>query len=41
VYIWNDMFDPNQNAHANYYLVPTTIANSWAGVPCGVNVMNW
>jgi len=41
IYIWSDMFDPNHNAVTNYYLVPTTIANSWLGVPCGTTIMNW
>ena len=41
LYIWNDMFDPYHNAHADYYHVEGDLAGSWAGVPAEVAIMNW
>jgi hypothetical protein len=41
VYVWSDMFDPNHNAHTNYYLVNNTLENSWSGLNPQVTVMNW
>jgi hypothetical protein len=41
LYIWNDMFDPYHNAHANYFYVEGDLAGSWFGVPASVTVMNW
>jgi hypothetical protein len=41
LYIWNDMFDPYHNAHANYFYVEGDLAGSWSGVPANVTVMNW
>src|SRR4051812_26240728 len=32
IYAWNDMFDPNHNAHDNYYLVEGDISGSWSGL---------
>ncbi len=32
IYVWSDMFDPNHNAHANYYLVRGNLTNSWQGL---------
>ncbi|MBV9035376.1 MAG: hypothetical protein JO182_12885 [Acidobacteriaceae bacterium] len=40
-YTWNDMFDPYQNAHANYFYVEGDLAGSWTGVPANVTIMNW
>ena len=33
VYVWSDMFDPNHNAHGNYYLVEGDYTGSWKYVP--------
>jgi hypothetical protein len=41
LYVWSDMFDPNHNAHADYYLVRGDLAGSWAGVDAGVVIANW
>ncbi|MBV9308379.1 MAG: hypothetical protein JOZ45_19695 [Acidobacteriaceae bacterium] len=40
-YTWNDMFDPYQNAHANYFYVEGDLAGSWTGIPANVTIMNW
>ena len=29
VYVWSDMFDPNHNAHGDYYLVEGDFTGSW------------
>jgi hypothetical protein len=41
IYVWSDMFDPNHNAHADYYMVDGDIAQSWTGLPLDTVVMNW
>jgi len=41
VYVWSDMFDPNHNAHKNYYLVRGDLAGSWEGLDKGVIVVPW
>ncbi len=41
VYVWSDMYDPNHNARAGYYLVNNTIAHSWDGLDPRVVVMKW
>jgi len=41
VYVWGDMFDPEQNAVKDYYLVNGDLANSWDGVPREVTILNW
>ena len=40
-YFWNDMFDPNHNAHDDYYYVEGDIAGSWKGLPSDAIIMNW
>lgn len=40
-YVWNDMFDPLQNAHADYYMARGDLAGSWEGLDPGVVVINW
>ncbi|HEY1960633.1 MAG TPA: hypothetical protein VGH28_33710 [Polyangiaceae bacterium] len=40
-YVWNDMFDPNMNAHDAYYDVEGDITGSWAGLQPGFVIMNW
>jgi len=41
VYAWNDMFDPQQNAVADYYLTNGDLAGSWEGLDSTVTVINW
>jgi hypothetical protein len=41
VYVWSDMFDPNHNAHAGYYLVNGDLAGSWEGLDPDVVVVPW
>jgi hypothetical protein len=41
LFIWNDMFDPHQNAKDNYFYVEGSLADSWKGLPADVTVMNW
>ncbi|MDB6055907.1 MAG: putative glycosyl hydrolase, partial [Verrucomicrobiales bacterium] len=39
--VWSDMFDPNHNAHGDYYLVRGNLAGSWEGLPKEVLVVPW
>jgi hypothetical protein len=41
VYFWNDMFDPNMNAHNDYYYVEGDLTGSWLGLPPNATIMNW
>lgn len=41
VYIWSDMFDPNHNAHGNYYLVNGDFTGSWTNVPKSLIMAVW
>lgn len=41
IYVWSDMFDPNHNAHGDYYLVNGNFAGSWKGLDPDVIIMNW
>ncbi len=41
VYIWSDMFDPNHNAHGDYYLVGGDFTGSWNYVPKDVIMAVW
>jgi len=41
LYVWSDMFDPNHNARADYYLVNNSFAGSWKGLDPEVTVMKW
>lgn len=38
---WSDMYDPNHNAHDDYYLVNGDLANSWDGLPASWDIGNW
>lgn len=38
---WSDMYDPNHNAHDNYYLANGTMAGSWEGLASGWEIANW
>jgi hypothetical protein len=41
IYVWSDMFDPNHNAHANYYLVRGDLTGSWLGLDNDIIVAPW
>ena len=41
VYTWSDMFDPNHNAHNNYYLVRGDFTGSWEGLDKDVIIVPW
>lgn len=41
VYVWSDMFDPNHNAHGNYYLVEGDFTGSWKHLPKDLIVAVW
>lgn len=41
LYFWSDMFDPNMNAHNDYYLVEGDITGSWLGLPSNATILNW
>lgn len=41
IYIWSDMFDPNHNAHDNYYLVQGDFTDSWRFVPKDLIMTVW
>ncbi len=41
IYVWSDMFDPDHNAHANYYLVNGDLTGSWLGLDKDVIVVPW
>jgi hypothetical protein len=41
IYVWSDMFDPNHNAHANYYLVRGDLQGSWQGLDPDIIIVPW
>lgn len=41
IYVWSDMFDPNHNAHDNYYLVRGTLSGSWEGLDKDITILPW
>ena len=41
IYVWADMFDPNHNAHGNYYLAQGDFTGSWLHVPKDVVMAVW
>lgn len=41
VYVWSDMFDPQHNAHRDYYLVRGDLAGSWEGLDAEVTIVPW
>jgi hypothetical protein len=41
IFVWSDMFDPDHNAVANYYLAGSTLAGSWEGLDPAIRVVNW
>ncbi|HEV8541155.1 MAG TPA: hypothetical protein VGR78_02075 [Verrucomicrobiae bacterium] len=41
IYVWSDMFDPNHNAHDNYYLVRGNLRRSWEGLDKDLIILPW
>jgi hypothetical protein len=41
LYVWSDMFDPNHNAHKDYYLVRGDLAGSWEGLTKDIIIVPW
>jgi len=41
VLVWSDMFDPNHNSQAQYYLVDGALTNTWEYLPKDVGVVCW
>jgi len=41
IFIWSDMFDPNHNAHDNYYLVDGDFTCSWNYIPEDLVIVCW
>jgi hypothetical protein len=41
IYVWSDMFDPNHNAHDNYFLVHGDFTGSWNHVPKDIVMSVW
>jgi hypothetical protein len=41
IFVWSDMFDPFHNAVDKYYLVGSTLANSWEGLNPATVIANW
>jgi hypothetical protein len=41
IYVWSDMFDPNHNAHKDYYLVHGDLSGSWEGLDRDVIIVPW
>jgi len=41
VYCWSDMFDPNHNAHGNYYHVQGDYTGSWKHIPKDLVMAIW
>jgi hypothetical protein len=41
IYTWSDMFDPNHNAHKDYYLVRGDLSGSWNGLDKEITILPW
>jgi hypothetical protein len=41
IYVWSDMFDPQHNARADYYLVRGDLRGAWEGLDRDVIVVPW
>ena len=41
IYTWSDMFDPNHNAHGNYYLARGDFTGSWEGLDRDIIIVPW
>jgi hypothetical protein len=41
IFVWSDMFDPNHNARAKYYLIDGSFAGTWNYLPKGLVIACW
>jgi hypothetical protein len=41
IYAWSDMWDPNHNAHDDYYLARGGMAGTWEGLDRDVIIADW
>jgi hypothetical protein len=41
IIVWSDMFDPNHNAHGDYYAVNGSWEGSWEGLTPDILIANW
>ena len=41
LFIWSDMFDPNHNAHGDYFLVDGDFTGSWNDIPKDLVIVCW
>ncbi len=41
IFVWSDMFDPNHNAHGDYYLVDGDYSGSWQYLPKDMQLACW
>lgn len=41
VFIWSDMFNPQQNAHARFYYVDGNFDRSWEYIPKNITIVCW
>lgn len=41
VFVWSDMFDPNHNAHGDYYLTEGDYTGSWKHLPRDLTIAVW
>jgi hypothetical protein len=41
IFVWSDMFDPNHNAHGDYYLVDGDYSGSWKYLPKDMQMACW
>jgi len=41
VYVWSDMFDPNHNAQARYYLIDGSFEGTWNYIPKDIVIACW
>ena len=41
LYVWSDMYDPNENAQPQYYVVNGSLTGSWEGLTPDTVVMTW
>lgn len=41
IFVWSDMFDPNHNAHKDYYLVRGDLTGAWEGLDKDVIIGAW
>ena len=41
LFVWSDMFDPNHNAHADYFLVDGDFNGSWNTIPKDLVIVCW